>query len=161
MIAADVAVLSLLLLGVSGCCEQPKFAEAKPSQAPQKPTAELKLDLKPGFYDADDPNWNVLQDFVAQADIHFDISWHDGISFRDRSSMSLAEVRKLVDNLPRKRLAAVMLQKNYAHPTHHIELKALLKDVGFQAVIITRAGGSFAGLVDFTNFSEASAADEN
>ena len=104
------------------------------------------LDLKPGFYLGNDPRWDQLSRFTNGADVHLGISRDAGISMGSRSNLSLEELAAEMKPVKSKRLASILLAKNYSDDALRMKVEKLLFEPGFEQVVITRAHSSGAYL---------------
>lgn len=112
--------------------------------------AEPTFDLKPGVYSMDHPAWKALNEFERKADVHIRLSGHAGISLGDRENLTLNQLGEALKLIKVKKIAVILLEKNYIDGTIHLKVEKALFHLGFQEVLIVRARGFGTEVVQFT-----------
>ncbi len=107
------------------------------SQSPE--SSPIEFGLKAGFYNGDDPNTAKLWTLIDQADFRIDLSWHNGISSGGEDGLTLAQVKGRVIETEGRRMAHIVMAKNYIEESLHVEIERLLFTEGFEYVLMTTA----------------------
>ncbi len=99
------------------------------------------LDLAPGFFAKETPQFQRLSQYMQKADIFLSISSKDTISIpaQKQKDISFLTAKRSIQNIRNKKLALIMLEINCKDEAVHRQLLTLLKAAGFTEIIIVGA----------------------